>query len=35
MKDVFTELIRMALPAIAGFLVGVSVGGALIWWIFL
>ena len=35
MKEVFTEVIRQALPAIGGFLVGLGAGAALVWWIFL
>lgn len=35
LKSVITEVVSKALPAIAGFILGVPVGGALIWWVFL
>lgn len=35
LKAVLTEVIEHALPVLAGFAVGVPVGGALVWWIFL
>lgn len=39
LKAVFTAALeaaaKVALPVLAGFLVGVAAGGALMWWIFL
>lgn len=35
LKAVLTQVIEQALPVLAGFTVGVPVGMALVWWMFL
>ena len=35
MKGLLTEVFQRTLPALAGFAVGVPVGGLLVWWIWL
>lgn len=35
LKAVLTQVVEQALPVLAGFAVGVPVGMALVWWMFL
>lgn len=35
LKAVLTQVIEQALPVLAGFMVGVPVGMAIVWWVFL